>query len=137
MQHTVVCKYSTFIKAHASSLKTCSTWKLNSAYDWWLQNCKLGNEWIWVNRNAMIGYTWLLVYESPRRYQGRMNVGPSCNCRSFNWDFTTVSCIRFAAAGKSSEAEEHPLSSEEIACPATCKCWRSGDGTGCPYSWSF
>ena len=56
---------------------------MNSAYDWWLQNCKLGNEWAWVNKIAMIGYAWLFVYESPRRYQGRMNaapeqVGPEC-----------------------------------------------------------
>ena len=49
---------------------------LDSAYDWWLQNCKLGNEWAWVNKLAMIVYTCLFVYESSRRYQGRMNAGP-------------------------------------------------------------
>ena len=27
----------------------------------------------WVNKIALIGYTWLFVYESPRRYEGRMN----------------------------------------------------------------
>jgi len=63
-----------FFKADASSLKTCSTWTVNSAYDWWLQNCKLGNAWAWVYKIAMIGYTWLFVYESLRSYQGRMNV---------------------------------------------------------------
>ena len=30
----------------------------------------------WVNKNAMIGYTWLLVYESARRYEARMNAAP-------------------------------------------------------------
>ena len=30
----------------------------------------------WVNQTAMIGYTWLFVYESTRRYVGRMNAGP-------------------------------------------------------------
>ena len=50
--------------------------KLNSANDWWLQSCKLGNEWAWVNKIDMIGYIWLFVYENPRTYQGRMNAGP-------------------------------------------------------------
>ena len=76
MQHAVVCKYSTLFKAHASSLIKCSTWTLNSAYDWWLQNCKLGNEWALVNKIAIIGFTRLFVYESPRRYQERMNANP-------------------------------------------------------------
>ena len=30
----------------------------------------------WVNKIAMIGYTLLFDYESPRRYQGRINAGP-------------------------------------------------------------
>ena len=30
----------------------------------------------WVNKVAMFGYTWLFVYESARRYEGRMNVAP-------------------------------------------------------------
>ena len=30
----------------------------------------------WVNKIAMIGYTWLFVYESLRRYEGRMNAAP-------------------------------------------------------------
>ena len=30
----------------------------------------------WVNKIAMIGYTWLFVYESARRYKGRMNAAP-------------------------------------------------------------
>ena len=76
MPHAVVCKYSTFFKAQTSSLETCSTWTLNSANDWWLQNCKLGKEWVWENKIVLIGYTWIFVYESPRRYQGRMNTGP-------------------------------------------------------------
>ena len=29
-----------------------------------------------VNKVAMIGYTWLFVYESLRRYEGRMNAAP-------------------------------------------------------------
>ena len=31
----------------------------------------------WVNKIAMIRYTWLFVYESARRYEGRMNAAPS------------------------------------------------------------
>ena len=31
----------------------------------------------WVNKIAKIGYTCLFVYESARRYEGRMNAAPS------------------------------------------------------------
>ena len=30
----------------------------------------------WVNKIAMIGYTWPSVYESARRYEGRLNAAP-------------------------------------------------------------
>ena len=30
----------------------------------------------WINKIAMSGYTWLFVYESARRYEGRMNAAP-------------------------------------------------------------
>ena len=31
----------------------------------------------WVNKIAIIAYTWLFVYESARRYEGRMNAAPN------------------------------------------------------------
>ena len=31
----------------------------------------------WVNKVAIIGYTWIFVYESLRRYEGRMNAAPT------------------------------------------------------------
>ena len=31
---------------------------------------------VWVNKVAMIGYTWLFVYDSLRRYEGRINAAP-------------------------------------------------------------
>ena len=33
---------------------------------------------VWVYRTAVIGCTtWLFVYESPRKYEGRMNAAPA------------------------------------------------------------
>ena len=52
-----------FSRAHVSRLKTCSTWTLGSAYNWWLQNCKLG-----------MGKWNCCACESARSYEGRLNV---------------------------------------------------------------
>ena len=50
--------------------KKCSTSKLDSAYDWLLQNCKLGMG----KKNTVIGYSWLFVNRREHSYKERMHV---------------------------------------------------------------
>ena len=69
MQHAVVCKYSKFLKPERAVLK-------HLPLERWIQLMIGGFKTVsfaWVNKGALIGYTWLSVYESARRYVGRMN----------------------------------------------------------------
>ena len=58
-----------FLNLIRGSSKYCSTLTLDSAYDWWLHNCKVAV----VNKTAVIGCTWLFVYQRARSYVGRLN----------------------------------------------------------------